>query len=104
MNPFKPLTKGQIRESAITELTLKGFHCWKQNNLAVKGRKFIGEPGLSDIMGFHKLTACVLACEVKTLNDRLSEDQIKFLNKVKQSGGHALIAIQSNNQVILKEW
>lgn len=101
---FKPLTKGEIRASAMEELKLKGFHCWKQNNLAVRKRKFIGEYGITDIMGFHKLTACVLACEVKANGDKLSDDQKKFLTKVKQSGGHAFLAVQERNIVVLQEW
>lgn len=101
---FKPITKGEIRASAIEELKLKGFHCWKQNNLAVRNRKFIGEYGVADIMGFHKLTAVILACEVKANGDRLSDDQKTFLTKVKQSGGHALLAIQKGTQVALEEW
>lgn len=53
--PSKPkeLTKAQIRASAIKELTWRGYTVWVQNNLAVRGRKFIGKRGQADIMGFR---------------------------------------------------
>lgn len=100
-----PLTKGQIRESAIKELTWRGFNVWKQNNLAVPGRKFIGRLGVADVMGFCKKTGRIVACEIKTLSDRLSDDQIKFLTDVKKAGGIAFIASQSAcGAVEVKEW
>lgn len=102
---IKELTKGEIRESAIKELTWRGNTVWIQNNLAVKGRKFIGKRGQSDLIGFRNKDCVLVACEIKTLNDRLSPDQIKFLNDVKKAGGLAYIAQQGNNgQVELKEW
>lgn len=33
---IKPLTKGEIRASAITELTRRGYDVWINNNLAVR--------------------------------------------------------------------
>lgn len=102
---IKELTKGEIRESAIKELTWRGNTVWIQNNLAVKGRKFIGKRGQSDLIGFRNKDCVLVACEVKTINDRLSPDQINFLNDVKKASGLAYIAQQGNNgQVELKEW
>jgi hypothetical protein len=98
-----PLTKATIRESAIKELTWRGHNVWINNNLAVRGRKFIGRLGVADIIGISGIGSFV-ACEVKTHNDRLSTDQIKFLNDVKTAGGIALIAHQVGNRVELKEW
>lgn len=49
--------------------------------------------------------ALFVACEIKTVGDVLSEEQIEFLNDVKQSGGVALIAKQSQTgAVILEPW
>lgn len=101
---FKPLTKGHIREIAIKELSWRGHDVWINNNIAVRKRKFIGRLGVSDVIGITKDGRWV-ACEVKTLNDRLSDDQIKFLNDVKKAGGIALIACQGDNgQVELRAW
>jgi len=98
-----PLTKAHIRASAIKELTWKGYDVWINNNIAVRRRAFIGRLGVSDIIGITKDGRWVVA-EVKTLNDRLSPDQITFLNDVKKTGGEAYIACQVGNQVELKEW
>lgn len=99
------LTKSTIRASAITELTWRQCTVWIQNNLAVKGRKFIGKRGQADVIGFRNCDAVMVACEVKTLNDRLSDDQIKFLNDVKKAGGLSYLACQSaTGQVELREW
>lgn len=101
---IKELTKGAIRESAITELTWRGCTVWVQNNLAVRGRKFIGKRGQADVIGYRNKDAVMVVCEVKTINDRLSNDQIDFLNDVKKAGGAAYIACQDGNRVELREW
>lgn len=101
---IKELSKATIRASAITELTFKGHTVWVQNNLAVRGRKFIGKRGQADVMGFRNKDGVIVACEIKTLNDRLSDEQIIFLNDVKKAGGEAYIATQEGNNVVLKEW
>lgn len=101
---FKILTKGQIRENAIKELALRKCIVWPQNNLSVRGRKFVGRKGVSDVIGITA-TGLFLACEVKTINDHLSDDQIEFLNDITRSGGTAYIAKQSNSgQVVLEKW
>lgn len=99
----KELTKGHIRASAIKMLTWSGYTVWVHNNLAVRKRKFIGRLGVSDVIGITKDGRWV-ACEVKTLNDRLSDDQITFLNDVKKAGGEAYIACQVGTRVELREW
>lgn len=100
---IKELTKSHIRASAIKELTWRGHTVWINNNLAVRKRKFIGRLGVSDVIGITKDGRWV-ACEIKTLNDRLSDDQIDFLNDVKKAGGVAYIACQVGTQVELREW
>lgn len=104
VKPIKILTKGEITKSALAELTLRGANCWMQNNLAVPGRKFIGRKGLPDIIGFVINTGLFVVVEVKTIGDTFKDDQIVFMNEVKQAGGIALWATQEFNQVVLKEW
>src|SRR5688572_13737238 len=101
--PVTPLTKATIRASAIKELAWRGYDVWINNNIAVRGRKFIGRRGVSDIIGITKDGRWVVT-EVKTLNDVLSDDQIIFLNDIKKAGGEAYIACQVGNRVELKEW
>lgn len=100
----RELTKAQIRATAIKMLTWNQCTVWVQNNLAVRGRKFIGKRGQADLMGYRNRDGVIVACEIKTLNDRLSDDQILFLNEVKKAGGLAYIACQEGNRVELKEW
>jgi hypothetical protein len=102
-NKITHLTKDIIRASAIKELTWRGHTVWVHNNLAVRGRKFIGRRGVPDIIGITKDGRWVVA-EVKTLNDVLSPDQITFLNDIKKAGGEAYIACQEGSRVVLKEW
>jgi hypothetical protein len=99
-----PLTKDVIRKHALEMLRARQCKVWRNNNLAVRGRKFIGELGVPDIIGYQRNTAIWLGCEIKTLNDRLSADQIKFLTELKAAGGLALLALQEGNNVVLKEW
>lgn len=98
------LTKGQIRESAIMELTWRGVKCWRQNNIAVRGRTFIGELGLPDIIGHHRQTGLFVGAEVKTITDKLSGAQKKFLADLKDAGGLSLIATEEKGIVVLKEF
>jgi hypothetical protein len=102
-NKLTHLTKDIIRASAIKELTFRGYTVWVHNNLAVRGRKFIGRRGVADIIGITKDGRWVV-CEVKTINDKLSDDQKQFLNDIKNSGGMAYLAIQQGNQVAVVEW
>lgn len=88
------MTTGKITDIAIEELTLRGFECWRQNNLAVRGRKFRGKKGLGDVIGFQTkpATGILLLCEVKNEGDTLSNDQIKLLDLAKGSGAFCFIA------------
>jgi hypothetical protein len=101
---MKELTSGIITKQAIEELNNRGCNVWRNNNLAVKGRAFIGLRGVPDIVGFHKFTAVAVYCEVKTINDRMSEHQVNFMYKAKQSGCMCLIATDDNGKVKLTEW
>ena len=102
-NKITHLTKDIIRASALKELAWRGHDCWIHNNLAVRGRKFIGRKGVADIIGITKDGRWVVA-EVKTLNDTLSSEQITFLNDIKTAGGIAYLAVDNNGRVELREW
>lgn len=102
--PLKEMTKGEIRESALKQLQYHGCSVWPQNNLAVRGRRFIGKRGLPDIIGYTK-DGKFLAAEVKTVNDFLTEEQKEFLSSLNKSGGIGVVAKQDENgKVILEVW
>lgn len=89
------LTKGQITRIALQELDRRGAHAWPQNNARTRaGYVFRGLKGVSDILGYYRQTGVIVVCEVKTINDRLSDVQITFLSGVARSGGQALIATE----------
>lgn len=101
---MKELTASQITKTAMRLLENNKCFIWRNNNLAVKGRSFIGLKGVPDIVGFQKFTGVAVYCEVKTKSDKFSEYQVNFLNKAKTSGCHCLVAIDQDGEVILKEW
>lgn len=72
------LTAGQLTTYALRVLNSWGCAVWRQNNHATRGRKFIGMKGVPDIIG-HDLEGRAVYAEVKTVSDRLSQDQIDFL-------------------------
>lgn len=87
------LTKGQITTTALLILKPRNKEVWRQNNISVRGRKFIGRLGVPDIIGFTR-KGLFMACEVKALGDSLSDEQIGFLTNLHKSGGIALIATE----------
>lgn len=101
----RELTASEITKYALKVLDLQGFEVWRNNNVrAVKGRTFTGRKGVSDIMGFHRITGCLLAVEVKTLRDKLSQDQIDFLSMVKNAGAFAMIAKQVGSEIQIEPY
>jgi len=102
---FEPLTASQITEIALGLLYYRGCTCWRQNQIPVPGRKFIGKEGLSDIIGFNRFTGLMLMCEVKTQKDSLSEKQKCLLMDLKTAGGIALLALDDKKGgVIIQEY
>ena len=99
----RPLTKGEITKAAIEQLQYMGFKAWMENNLAVRGRKFIGQKGKSDIIGYHRGTGIALFVEVKTVNDKFRDDQKEFLNEAAAEGCLCFIAVDENGYQ-LKKW
>lgn len=64
--------------SVIRYLNLKGYNCWRSNNISAPGRRFTGLRGLPDVIGYHKKTGRFIGVEVKNKNDKLSLEQIEF--------------------------
>lgn len=91
------LTKGKIREAALKYFKSKGCHCWRNNNTSpTRRRTFIGEYGVSDIIGYElampSYGGAFIAVEVKTQGDKLSDAQKKFLIDLNKAGGYGYIA------------
>jgi hypothetical protein len=82
----------EITKSALKELNYRGYECWRQNQVRVPGRVFIGKVGLSDIIGFDRQTGRFMVCEIKGKGDKLSPAQIDFLNTTQKAGCVVLLA------------
>ena len=98
------MTASQITKSAISKLTSMGNYVWRQNQIRVPGRAFIGEMGLPDIIGFCKTSGVAVYCEVKTDSDKLSPYQITFLNRASKSNCKCYLATSENNCLVLSAY
>jgi hypothetical protein len=99
------MTTNEITKAAIKELDRRNVEAWRQNQIPVRGRRFIGKKGQSDIIGYHRITSSFVAVEVKGPGDYLKPDQIEFLNGVRKAGAQALIAtLDEKGKFILREY
>ena len=104
MTSLKHYTASELTKYAIAELSAMGCTVWRANNIAIPGRKFIGKKGMSDIIGYSDIGQSVY-CEVKTINDKISEHQIDFLTDAMNSGCRAFICMQDKEGVVkLMDW
>lgn len=87
----------RLTKKAIALFHAMGFFAWRQNNNAVWDaklkifRKNSTRRGVSDILGYNKKTAVILACEIKIPPDKLSDDQVEFLEGIRRAGGIAVV-------------
>lgn len=96
-----------ITKTALKILDLQGFECWRSNNIAVRGRTFIGRRGVSDLIGFQRVpaTGIFMLCEVKGPGDTLSDDQIELLDLAKKAGAYCFIAtVNERGGFIINEY
>jgi hypothetical protein len=93
------MTSSEITKSVLKELNARGCEMWRQNQIRVPGRRFIGKRGVGDTIGFHRMTGLFVALEVKAGNDTLSEEQKEFLNKLAKAGGIALVATEVDGKI-----
>lgn len=97
------ISSAALTKWAIVVLTTKGFTVWRQNNLSVPGRKFIGLKGVPDVIGYDRDGRAVY-CEVKAGGDRLSEAQIDFMTSASKSGCRTFICRDRAGAMSLENW
>ena len=97
------LTASQLTKWAKEILEIGGFRLNRVNNIPVRRRKGTIEKGWSDLQGYSKI-GIYTAIEVKTKNDKLSQEQIDRLNDIKYCNGIALICTEENNKPTLLKW
>lgn len=93
-------TSSDLTKMMLEYLDNLGYEVWRNNNLAVKGRSFIGKKGLPDIIGYHKNYGQFIACEIKAIGDRLSVSQISFLTHLGMCGGTSVVCQQISDGTI----
>ena len=92
--------------SELTKMMLEylkdnGNEVWRNNNLAVRGRAFIGRKGVPDIIGYSKKYGHFVCCEIKAIGDRISADQMVFLEELSMAGGLAMLCQQIRDETII---
>lgn len=97
------LSASDLTKMMIDYLKSKGHEVWRNNNLAVKGRAFIGRKGVPDIIGYDKKHGQFVACEIKKLGDRISPDQFSFLVNLGMCGGLSMLCSQTSDETIKLE-
>ena len=95
------MTASDLTKMMIDYLKGRGNDVWRNNNLAVKGRLFIGRKGVPDIIGYSKKYGQFIACEVKGIGDRISPEQMSFLTNLSIAGGVAMICQQIRDESII---
>ena len=94
------LTASELTKMMIDYLNEKGGDVWRNNNLAVKGRTFVGRKGVPDIIGFNTKYGTFIACEIKAIGDKLSTQQVEFLTNLGMANGIAMAVQQLNDYSI----
>jgi len=93
----------------LTSKTIRAFNAaghfvWRNNQVHVPGRRFIGGRGVADIIGISK-TGQFLAVEIKIPPDKMSKEQDKFHDEIRQRGGCSIV-FQKESDIynILRRW
>jgi len=89
--PFKQQEK-EIQKTILDHLRLRGHVAFKFPSVGIYKRatdSYIPQPqkGIADIIGFQKNTGRGFALEVKSGNNKPSDDQLIFLGQVERVGG-----------------
>lgn len=93
-------TAAELTKMMMDYFKANGNDVWRNNNLAVKGRAFIGRKGVPDIIGYSRKQGTFIACEVKAIGDRLSPEQMVFLEQLGTVGGISLLCQQLRDETI----
>jgi hypothetical protein len=96
-------TASELTKMMIDYLGGRGMEVWRNNNLAVKGRSFIGRKGVPDIIGYDRKHGQFVGCEIKKLGDRISPEQFTFLTQLGLAGGASMLCSQTSDETIKLE-
>jgi hypothetical protein len=98
------MTTNELTTSCIKYATIVGYKVWRNNNGAVydpkigcfrkNKNKLLGVP---DIIGFHRITGKFIGIEIKVGKDKLSPEQILFINEAINSSCICLVVKEMND-------
>jgi len=77
--------------------SLSGCVCWRNNQIPVPGRRFVGLPGVSDILGCFR--GAFFSIECKSKNGVVSKSQQDFLDRINRVGGIGLVAYSKDDVI-----
>jgi hypothetical protein len=97
------MNSNELTKWAIMMLEKDGCTVWRNNNLAVRGRKFIGRKGVPDIIGYDQYGKSVW-CEVKAGQDKLSVEQVEFMDEASKAGCKCYIVWSMWPKASLQDW
>lgn len=89
------LTASELTKWAKMYFQVRGYRINRVNNIPVRRRKGTIEKGWADLQGYTS-SGIYVACEIKTIKDKLSVEQIERLRDVITCGGLAYICTQLN--------
>jgi hypothetical protein len=95
------LSASNLTKMMLDFLKDGGNEVWRNNNLAVRGRAFIGRKGVPDIIGYSKKYGHFVCAEIKAIGDRMSQDQMVFLEELSMAGGTAMLCQQLRDESII---
>jgi hypothetical protein len=98
------MNRSEITKSALEELTARGARVRQVHNVPIRRRKNHVQPGWPDIQGYSREGVAIL-CEVKTENDKLSDEQIERLDDAYACNCICLIAtVNKNNRFVMNPY
>ena len=91
------MSANALTRAALQLLKLRGFLAWRANQIPVRGRVFIGLPGVPDVVAIEPQTVGkdggrFWGVEVKVGKDEQSEAQIDFEREAKKRGAVYIVA------------
>lgn len=89
------LSASDLTKYAKMVLSARGFRMNRVNNIPVRRRKNTVQKGWADLQGYTRVGVYV-ACEIKTINDKLSIEQIERMDDIIECGGLAYICTEDN--------
>lgn len=98
------VTANALTQHTLRVLALNGYFAWRNNNGAVYGptkkvfRQNSTMKGIPDILGYRKSDGKFICCEIKAGKDKLSIEQVRFLEDVQGCNGFAFV-IRSINDI-----